>query len=261
MISSRERKAAVPLRVIVVLVLVLLVGVSVGDVFSLLPFVSTRSFDNVLRQQSHSIPCTTQGQPSIKMTDSTNATVMGFATGYGVTDYKTFVGSLRKSGFRGHVILAVAPTIDEESIQYLKSRQVTFVKVQYVPCTHGMFDTNETRDEHEEELKTCVAPYDKLKARWGRFPFLRDLLKECSTCTGPVLITDVRDTYFQRDPFGSGQPQVQGLQVFQEHVKHDDPTLVGRMACSRMQKHYIPSTHVVFWYNHWNSASHARLFE
>jgi hypothetical protein len=118
------------------------------------------------------------------------------------------------------VILAVAPTIDEESMAYLESRKVTVVKVQYVPCTHGLFnETKQAQDEHEEELKTCVAPYDKLKARWGRFPFLRDLLQKCSTCTGPVLITDVRDTYFQRDPFGSNQPQVQGLQVFQEHVK------------------------------------------
>jgi hypothetical protein len=118
------------------------------------------------------------------------------------------------------VILAVSPTIDEESMAYLESRKVTVVKVQYVPCTHGLFnETKQAQAEHEEELTTCVAPYDKLKARWGRFPFLRDLLQKCSTCTGPVLITDVRDTYFQIDPFGSNQSQVQGLQVFQEHVR------------------------------------------
>jgi hypothetical protein len=219
MVPSQGQKVAVSLRLLlVVLGLVLLVGISVGAVLSNLLFLPTLNFSIL---QKHSIPCSTvQKESSFKMTDSPNATVMGFATGYGLSDYKTFVGSLRKSGFRGHVILAVSPTIDEESMAYLESRKVTVVKVQYVPCTHGLFnETKQAQDEYEEELKTCVAPYDKLKARWGRFPFLRDLLQKCSTCTGPVLITDVRDTYFQRDPFGSNQPQVQGLQVFQEHVK------------------------------------------
>jgi predicted PurR-regulated permease PerM len=35
------------------------------------------------------------------MSDSSTATVMGMATGYSVQVYKRFVGSLRKSGFRG----------------------------------------------------------------------------------------------------------------------------------------------------------------
>ena len=157
------------------------------------------------------------------MTDSTNATVMGFATGYRLPDYRIFVGSLRKSGFKGHIILGVAPDIDEESMAYLASKKVRAEKVQFIPCTHGMFD-DEVKDEkeldsHEKEVRTCVAPYDKLKSRWGRFPWLRDRLKECEGCTGPVLVTDVRDTFFQRDPFGDGQPQVEGLQVFEEHKK------------------------------------------
>lgn len=35
------------------------------------------------------------------MTDSSNATVMGMATGYNVGVYKRFVGSLRKTGYKG----------------------------------------------------------------------------------------------------------------------------------------------------------------
>lgn len=35
------------------------------------------------------------------MNDSTNATVMGMATGYNVGVYKRFVGSLRNSGYKG----------------------------------------------------------------------------------------------------------------------------------------------------------------
>ena len=73
---------------------------------------------------------------------------------------------------------------------------------------------------HEKEKATCAYPYPDIKIRWSRFPLLRDYLAECRDCTasrtGPVLVTDVRDT-FQRDPFGVGAPVVDGLQVFREH--------------------------------------------
>lgn len=35
------------------------------------------------------------------MNDSTNATVMGMATGYDIKVFKQFVGSLRNSGYKG----------------------------------------------------------------------------------------------------------------------------------------------------------------
>ena len=53
--------------------------------------------------------------------------------------------------------------------------------------------------------------------RWGRFPFLRDALEACRECTGPVLVTDVRDVLFQRDPFGAGAPEIRGLHLYAEH--------------------------------------------
>ena len=148
---------------------------------------------------------------------SSNATVMGFATGYELHVYKRFVGSLRNTGFQGHIILAVAPDILLATEQYLQSRQVEIHKVKFEPCTNGMFTAeDEAKDAHDAEIRRCVAPFTDLKARWGRFPFLREKLKECAGCTGPVLIADVRDAFFQRDPFGSGHPQVEGLQVFEE---------------------------------------------
>jgi len=56
-----------------------------------------------------------------------------------------------------------------------------------------------------------------MQIRWGRFPFLRDALESCKACTGPVLMTDVRDTIFQRDPFGDGAPEIEGLHFYAEH--------------------------------------------
>ena len=63
---------------------------------------------------------------------------------------------------------------------------------------------------------TCLHPYPTLKNRWARFPVLRDYLLACTTCGGPVLITDMRDVLFQRNPFGPDAPSVEGLQVMEE---------------------------------------------
>ena len=71
----------------------------------------------------------------------------------------------------------------------------------------------------------CADPYPDIIFRWSKFPLARDWLLECPTCTGPVLITDVRDAYFQLNPFGVGRPggspmtKTRGLQVYQETPK------------------------------------------
>jgi len=156
------------------------------------------------------------------------ATVMAMATGYNLVDYQRYVGSLRKTGYQGNIILVVAPDIDKKSETYLESKGVVMHKVQYVTCSHPVNEDLkkdiEKLDSHAKELVTCVHPYPTLKHRWARFPLLRDLLEECGgkadpeiTCGGPVLISDMRDAYFQRNPFGPEAPKVHGLQVFEEH--------------------------------------------
>jgi len=158
------------------------------------------------------------------------ATVMAMATGYKIGDYHRFVGSLRKTGYRGNIVLVVAPDIRPLEERYLTLQNVTMHKVEHTECTHSAFKPNKDektgkiRDAHQKELMTCVHPYPNLKHRWARFPLLRDLLKNCGgkpdperTCGGPVLITDMRDTFFQRNPFGPDAPRVRGLQVFEEH--------------------------------------------
>lgn len=154
---------------------------------------------------------------------STSSTVMGFATGYDLHVYKRFVGSLRKTGFAGNIILAVSPTIDAEVETYLLEKHVTIKKVEFVECAHQTLNASEAlaAGAHGKEILSCVAPYHYLKSRWGRFPFLRDALEACETCTGPVLISDVRDTFFQCDPFGAEAPKIVGggLHVFEEDAR------------------------------------------
>ena len=155
------------------------------------------------------------------------ATVMAMATGYDLIDYQRFVGSLRKTGFLGNIILVVSPKIESTEENYLLEKNVIMHKAQYVNCSHNgdlAEKSKDKTDSHTEELLTCVHPYPKLKHRWARFPLLRDLLLECGgqpnpeiKCGGPVLVTDMRDTVFQRNPFGPEAPKVYGLQVFEEH--------------------------------------------
>ena len=149
--------------------------------------------------------------------NSSTATVMAMATGYRLEDYQRFVGSLRKTGYQGHIILVVAPTLPTEIEQYFIEKRVDYKPVTYVNCSFPLLSEEELKTSHDKELVTCIHPYPSLKHRWARFPLLRDHLKECETCTGPVLITDMRDTLFQRDPFGPEAPVVTTLQVFQEH--------------------------------------------
>jgi hypothetical protein len=146
--------------------------------------------------------------------DSSAATVMGVATGYDLSIFKRFVGSLRKTGYIGHIILGLAPDVDSEILEYLAYRNVTTKILQWTDCTY-LDNSSTTKDIFKRT--TCAAPYPDIKIRWSRFPLARDWLRECTSCTGPILVMDVRDSLFQVNPFGPGSPVVRGLQVFEEH--------------------------------------------
>lgn len=145
--------------------------------------------------------------------DSSTATVMGMASGYDMNVYQRFVGTLRKSGFKGKIILGVAPDVSQEVLDYFKIRDVTPKILHWANCTYRKIESK--KDIFNKT--TCEEHYPDIKIRWSRFPLQADWLRECTECTGPVLVMDVRDSYFQLDPFGPGSPPVKGLQVFEEH--------------------------------------------
>jgi hypothetical protein len=150
------------------------------------------------------------------------------AMGYNVNMLRGFIGSLRKSGFLGHIILGVAEDVSPEVLDYFRFRNVTYKVLAKAKCTHHpWFDGNKTameaqkilRPDAYDNLSYCVSPYTNIKSRWVKYPLARDWLLECKTCTGPVLLADIRDAYFQTNPFGPNLPKIQGLQVFEEHRK------------------------------------------
>jgi hypothetical protein len=146
---------------------------------------------------------------------------MGMAINLG-DEMKRFVNSLRATGYAGHIILGVRHDVDNVTLQYFKQNRVIPKLLEFSNCTYGSFYTEETLKKEGDirniiGLSVCIKSYPDIKERWAKFPLGRDWLEECPTCTGPVLISDVRDAYFQRNPFGPDQPEVKGLQVFEEH--------------------------------------------
>jgi len=113
--------------------------------------------------------------------------------------YKVFVGTLRATGYTGHIILGIAPNAHLDIKQYLYSMNVTTREVVMAEkCTYAGA-LQENGDPSKEQK--CSAAYPDYKIQWGRFPLARDWLLECEDCTGGVMLTDTRDAYFQSNPF------------------------------------------------------------
>jgi len=144
---------------------------------------------------------------------SSSATIISMAVNYGMDVYGRFIGSLRKTGFQGHIILAVDKSdLSPEVLQYFEYRNVSYRIVEMIPAEECV--VNGDRFMPIVRAQPCSKAYPYMKATWARHSLFRDWLQECETCTGPVLYIDSRDTYFQADPFGPGAT-VTGLQVYQ----------------------------------------------
>ena len=152
---------------------------------------------------------------SFKKWDSQKSAVLGLATGYMLRDYKRFVGSLRATGFPGHIILGIAANAPSDVVQYLAESNVeTHVVEMAEKCT---YDGSEGENGEPITSWKCLKDYPDWKITWGRFGLYKDWLRDCPDCTDGIILTDVRDAYFQRDPFQAVTPEQQKpLMVFEE---------------------------------------------
>ena len=129
---------------------------------------------------------------------------------------------MQYSGYQGQIFLGLDPVVKDDCIvPYLisqnVSQNVTIKYLSYVKCN----SFNEAVLQSNDGDQNCAHPYPDLKIRWSRFPLWRDWLQECKVCTGPVLVTDVRDVVFQRNPFSSKYASnVRGLQIFDDPLEH-----------------------------------------
>jgi len=96
--------------------------------------------------------------------------VMGLAT-YGDDDVEVFrklVGSLRTSGFDGHIILGVTPSIKDNVKSYLIKMDVTFYGIEKVTCDKSITDGKDGTNVRN----TCAKGTDNLTIEKGRFKCL-----------------------------------------------------------------------------------------
>lgn len=114
--------------------------------------------------------------------------------------FKRVVGSLRYFGYDGHIILGVHPDINQEQKDYLISNNVTFYGISVSECSESIYNTDKSFIRGK-----CSKDIPNLKMEWSRFEMARRWLKECEECTGYSLICDMRDIFFQADPFTSLQ--------------------------------------------------------
>ena len=148
---------------------------------------------------------------------------MAFPMNYDLPTHMKFVGSFRRSSFDGKFILGVEVDVDDGIRECLEGKGVTPKELNIANCMYVWEQDNKKKDKRQKEpnkileRNMCAVEYPNIKVRWSRFPLQRDLLRACSDCTGPGLISDFRNIIFQNNPFGRRSPPVQGLQVFEEH--------------------------------------------
>jgi len=149
-----------------------------------------------------------------KAINDRDATVIGFMLPASLNRIKQFVGSLRRTGYGGNIILGVKENdiTNTDIKKYLDLHNVNVKIVQFADKCKYPYP-----NEDSWELNACPVQYPMLKIRWGRFALAYDWLMECITCTGPVFLADTYDVIFQGNPFGADAPEVRELQLFEEH--------------------------------------------
>ncbi|KAK7253877.1 hypothetical protein SO694_00002816 [Aureococcus anophagefferens] len=150
-----------------------------------------------------------------------NDAVMGLAFGYGAEAYRVFVGSLRKAGFAGDVVLATseAAKMRPGVEAYLRSQRVLAYGFRFscasmrmgrrllgTPGGCVLLDWYAAGDPRRPR-PLALARYE-MYATWLRYYDERSY----------ALLVDTRDTFFQADPFeGLKRRRPLDLYVFQEH--------------------------------------------
>ena len=135
--------------------------------------------------------------------DSSKSAVLAMATNMDLHQYQTFVGSLRATGYSGHIILGISPDASSEIIDYLETNKVTIRKyVKADRCTYDGYINNEGKALDMNHPPShhpwqCPVEYPDYKMTHGRFVLYRDWLIECTECSDGIMLTDARDAYFQ----------------------------------------------------------------
>ena len=137
--------------------------------------------------------------------------------------FRLLVGSLRHSGYDGHIILGVHKDIPPDEEEYLKQMDVTYYTVEFIDCDKSIMDAGQGGGNIRGK---CSTGLEKLKLEWGRFEMCRQWLHACKECTGWTMVMDTRDIFFQGHPFASlpeASTAKEDLLFIEEIAPHSNP--------------------------------------
>ena len=130
---------------------------------------------------------------------------MGLGFYPSVAQFQYFVGSLRKTGFRGDIVMAVGPRkkLKRKVEEYLKSQRVLSYPFEYSCSQKGMSRRRLLATPGGCVLDDWYVDGDSRGPRplaLARYEMYETWLRQYSS-TSYALVLDTRDTFFQRDPF------------------------------------------------------------
>jgi len=91
--------------------------------------------------------------------------------GFPLSIYETFVGSLRATGYPGHIILGIANDAPKGTIDYLNSQNVTIKYIENAErCTYNGTKLNNGMIVNMQKEKgwKCTKDHPDYKLTWGR---------------------------------------------------------------------------------------------
>ena len=137
--------------------------------------------------------------------------VMGLGFYPSVAQFQYFVGSLRKTGFRGDIVMAVGPRkkLKRKVEEYLRNQRVLSYPFEYSCSQNGMSRRRLLATPGGCVLDDWYVDGDSRGPRplaLARYEMYETWLRQYSS-TSYALVLDTRDTFFQRDPcFFRGVP-------------------------------------------------------
>ena len=136
--------------------------------------------------------------------------VMGLGFYPSVAQFQYFVGSLRKTGFRGDIVMAVGPRkkLKRKVEEYLRNQRVLSYPFEYSCSQKGMSRRRLLATPGGCVLDDWYVDGDSRGPRplaLARYEMYETWLRQYSS-TSYALVLDTRDTFFQRDPSCAGVP-------------------------------------------------------
>ena len=140
--------------------------------------------------------------------------ILSLAMNYNLNSHKTFVGTLRQTGFKGNIILGVEEQMKPNVKNYLNQMNVTMKTVTLGPCQSSDLEKSDSTYWIRHK---CSFDFPQFKIEWARYALALKWLQNCTECQGWVLVCDYRDTFFQEHPFREVNPNA-NLYLVEEYL-------------------------------------------